>query len=441
MRTKSPFITTCLLSALTVSFSDIAVPARTQASGQRKLVVKVKAQDGTAIDLYGESHALVIGVSKYDGGLRDLPGVERDLPEVKTALEKHGFQVKVLLNPTRKIIDEEINSFIDDFGQSPENRLLIYFAGHGSTMKLADGREMGYIVPADVPASLAAGVSLRRFAISMDTIEGYARRIESKHALFVFDSCFSGSLFQALRPDALVPPVISGKTALPVRQFITAGTAEQSVPDKSIFREVFVGGLNGAADLNSDGYVTVTELAMYVEDKVGNYSRGTQTPRYGKIRDPKLDQGDMVFVLPKNADKNVNDAALISSKQPQHSGGAGFDPVTQPAIHITKVPAYYPPGGSSETDQITGTVSGIEDPARYRVVIYARTNHWWVQPLADAPFTKINSEGSWSTESHLGSTYAALLVKPSFTPPPETETLPPLGGEVVASTIVAGRRK
>lgn len=440
MRTKS-FIASSLLLFVTVAMCSTLSAARGQATNQRGLSVRVKAPNGTEIELYGESHALVIGVSKYGGGaIRDLPGVERDLPEVRAVLENHGFQVKVLLNPTRRMMDEEINAFIDNFGQSPANRLLIYFAGHGSTQRLSDGREMGYILPADVlPTSDAQ--AFKRIAISMDAIEGYARRIESKHALFVFDSCFSGALFEALRPGAVPPPLISDKTALPVRQFITAGTADQFVQDKSIFRAEFVAGLNGAADLNSDGYVTVTELAMFVEDKVANYSRRTQTPRYGKIRDPKLDQGDMVFVLPRKPDNARASLQETSLSQAPVAPATETEAVRQPEIRITTVPAYDPRGGSVALEPIAGAVFGVNDPTSYRVVIYALTNHWWVQPLANAPFTEIDSRGKWNTQSHLGAQYAALLVKTSFKPPSECEVLPPVGGNVVASAIVTGRKK
>ncbi len=67
----------------------------------------------------------------------------------------------------------------------------------------------------------------------MDEIDAYVRRIEAKHVLWVFDSCFSGSLFEATRA---APPAITCKTAKPVRQFITAGTADQQVSDNSVFR-------------------------------------------------------------------------------------------------------------------------------------------------------------------------------------------------------------
>lgn len=128
----------------------------------------------------------------------------------------------------------------------------------------------------------------------MDAIEASARLIETRHALFVFDSCFSGSLVSR---STVVPPEISDATAKAVRQFITSGAANQEVPDRSIFRDLFVRGIKGAADLNGDRYVTGSELAMYLKSQVTEYSRGAQTPQYGKIRDTKLDLGDYVFMV------------------------------------------------------------------------------------------------------------------------------------------------
>ena len=175
-----------------------------------------------------------------------------------------------------------------------KNRLLVYFAGHGHTETGTDGRVFGYIVPVDAPVPDRDRVGFKRSAVSMDAIEASARLIETRHALFVFDSCFSGSLVSR---STVVPPEISDATAKAVRQFITSGAANQEVPDRSIFRDLFVRGIKGAADLNGDRYVTGSELAMYLKSQVTEYSRGAQTPQYGKIRDTKLDLGDYVFMV------------------------------------------------------------------------------------------------------------------------------------------------
>jgi uncharacterized caspase-like protein len=258
-------------------------------------VLRLNTGDGE-VDLYGKSYALVMGASAYKFWPK-LPGVKKDVALVKAALEKHGFEVTVVMDPTRADFDRSMRDFISKHGQDATARLLFYYAGHGHTVKGAQGQEMGYMVPIDTPLPGNDRGTLRSIAVSMLEVEIYAKTIDAKHALFVFDSCFSGSIFSLSRA---VPSAISDKTTKPVRQFITAGAADQEVPDDSVFRRQFVAALSGEADLNRDGYVTGSELSQFLEDTVINYTRGAQTPQYGKIRDPLLDKGDFVFFLPKS---------------------------------------------------------------------------------------------------------------------------------------------
>jgi hypothetical protein len=139
--------------------------------------------------------------------------------------------------------------------------------------------------------------------MSMQRIEEYAMSIDAKHALFIFDSCFSGSLFALSRA---VPEHISYKTAKPVRQFITSGSADEKVPDTSIFRQQFIAALGGEGDQNGDGYLTGAELSEFIFKNVVNYSRGAQHPQYGKIRNPNLDKGDFVFRMAQPEDKKTD---------------------------------------------------------------------------------------------------------------------------------------
>ncbi|MBV8170251.1 MAG: caspase family protein [Alphaproteobacteria bacterium] len=141
--------------------------------------------------IYEESHALLIGISEYTNGWPRLRGVPEDIKAVDAALTQAGFTTEVVLDPDRAGIDRAITHFIARFGSRPNNRLLFYYAGHGHTLKASYGGEMGYIVPRDAPNPHTDRAGFMAAAISMQTIEIYARQIEAKHALFVFDSCFS----------------------------------------------------------------------------------------------------------------------------------------------------------------------------------------------------------------------------------------------------------
>jgi formylglycine-generating enzyme required for sulfatase activity len=262
---------------------------------------------GTTSTLYQESHALLIGVSAYNNGLPVLPGVIDDISAVKAALEDNGFDVTEKMDPDNAHLELDFIQFIGKYGQSPDNRLLFYFAGHGHTVKMPYGEEFGYLCPIDAPNPATDSIDFQQKAMPMEHIMTFAKQIKSKHALFVFDACFSGSIFGISRA---IPEIISYKAKEPVRQFITSGSAEESVPDKSIFCTQFIKGIQGGADGNKDGYVTGTELGEFLQNTVVNYSSNYQHPQYGKIRDPNLDKGDFVFVL-----NSANSHAILEPEQ------------------------------------------------------------------------------------------------------------------------------
>ena len=101
---------------------------------------------------------------------------------------------------------------------------------------------MGYIVPANAPIPVKDKKGFKRESISMGSFDNYARRINSKHALFIFDFCFAGSIFSVTR--SLPPKIIEHKATKSVRQFIASGTEDQKVPDISSFRRLFIRALD-----------------------------------------------------------------------------------------------------------------------------------------------------------------------------------------------------
>lgn len=264
-------------------------------------------EKGEEVHLYKSSHALIIGVSNYTNGWPSLRGVMKDVAAVKDALEEQGFHIVTIIDPSFDELGNAFSSFITKYGMDPESRLIFYFAGHGHTVKTSYGEEMGYIIPSDAPNPNIDRNGFLARALAMQQIEVYAKQIQSKHALFLFDACFSGSIFAISRA---VPENISYKTAKPVRQFITSGSADETVPDESVFRQQFISALKGEADVNRDGFVTGTELGEFLQEKVVNYSRGSQHPQYGKIRNPHLDKGDFVFLSFAEDSKTLTAASI-----------------------------------------------------------------------------------------------------------------------------------
>ena len=254
--------------------------------------IQVVSKKGQAVYLYKDYYALVVGVGDYTQGWPDLPGAIKDAREVAASLQKMGFAVKLVLNPTSSQLQTTLNDMAFGMGRVKNRALLLYYAGHGETLELADSTKLGYIIPTDCPLKGRDPRGFDAKAVSMRDIEDVALKVKAKHFLMMFDSCFSGSLFNLVRA---APVDISEKSARPVRQFITAGEAGEQVPDKSVFKIVFLDGITGEADLNQDGYVTGSELGMHLQHEVVNYTRGAQHPQYGKINNPRLDKGDFIF--------------------------------------------------------------------------------------------------------------------------------------------------
>jgi len=106
-----------------------------------------------------------------------------------------------------------------------------------------------------------------------------------------------------------------------------------------------------------------------------------------------------------------------------------------PVVEFTKVPLAEE-GGPDKLDVIEGRVR--EARPDQKIVLFAKSGTWYVQPFADQQFTAIQADSKWKSVTHLGTEYAALLVEPGYQPPNVTDTLPTAGGAVVAVAIRKG---
>ena len=252
----------------------------------------VVGQGGQKVGSFTGSYALLIGVSDYRAGWPKLESVPGELAKVEAALKAQGFSVQKVVDPDGKGLQRAFEDFIDKYGYGKDNRLLFYFSGHGHTM---DGGSKGYLVPVDAPDPRQDEINFRRKALDMTLILAWSRQMTSRHALFLFDSCFSGTIFKTKAlPDT--PPHITAMTAEPVRQFLTAGSSGETVPARSVFTPAFIDALQyGDGDLDKDGFVTGYELGLYLQKKVPKFAR--QTPQFGVIDKYNLSRGDFVFQI------------------------------------------------------------------------------------------------------------------------------------------------
>ena len=312
---------------------------------QRGMSITVRTKSGEEFALYKDSHALIIGNGAYPvkNGWNPLPGAVNDVKEVAEVLKRHGFNVTLKINVTKVEFNKTFSDFIYESGKDRDNRLLFYYAGHGYTTKSATGEDLGYLVMLDTPhPENAAEFDL--YSIDMVKFVSDSKKMRAKHVLFMFDSCFSGTVLN-LR-NRVPPPHITDRIKNPVRQFITAGRADEPVPDRSEFKKAFLNLLEGRVEEPTpDGYLTGVELGDYLYRTVPKFSQG-QHPQHGKIHDQQLNTGDFVFVLPQNRQGGNEDS--------------GIELNTIATLNITSTP-------EGATVYINNTVIGITPIQGYQI--------------------------------------------------------------------------
>jgi hypothetical protein len=239
---------------------------------------------------YSSSYALVVGIDTY----HFWPHLEyavKDATEVAAVLKTKGFQIFTLTD--EKATQKNILGNLNTLRRSVDvnSRVVFYFAGHGQTEDLPGGRERGYIVPVDADAYDWKGTML-----PMDQLNHIIKQIKAKHILMAFDSCYSGlgltrSIKRRQKQDsAYVQKMMRSRSI----QILTAGSrSEQAIETEGhgLFTDHLLAALSGAADINSDGYVTATEIYATLRPSITTQSYSRQTPQFGYIEG----NGDIVF--------------------------------------------------------------------------------------------------------------------------------------------------
>jgi hypothetical protein len=252
----------------------------------------------TTDDIYDNSYALIIGIDKYEN-VRSLDYAVKDAEDIQSMLiDKFHFQqdnIVLLKNEeaTKASIIQEFSNITKKAGNN--DRVLIFFAGHGETEDLPDGGEMGYLLPVD-----GNKTDLYISSIKMDEIQTISLRSEAKHILYLIDACYGGIATVGARGlDAESTPNYLNKiTQYKARQIISAGGRGEQVIEKSewghsAFTKNLLSGLRDwMADTDSDGIITVQELGTYLKKKVTIDSNNKQTP---KTRNLTTDEGEFVF--------------------------------------------------------------------------------------------------------------------------------------------------
>ena len=240
--------------------------------------------------------AVVIGISQYKyntawnphKGIQDLRYAHQDARAFSDFLKSPaggGFSDdRVVLLTNQAATVKEVRKAIGDFlAQSLEDDLVIlFFAGHGSPDP--KNPQNLYLLSHDTEPDNFYGTALPMWEIDV----ALTRSIRSKRVFILADACHSAgvgstrAILVANRINTYMDALAQSKKGVTK---ITASRANELSQEKEfpegghgVFTHYLLEGLQGKADDNRDGFVTMEEAYQYLFDRVRSETRHSQNP-------------------------------------------------------------------------------------------------------------------------------------------------------------------
>jgi formylglycine-generating enzyme required for sulfatase activity len=238
-------------------------------------------------------YALIIGNTEYiDLGLAQLSAPGKDAEDFARVLKDKEIgafdNVKVIVNEPSASVIEAIDEFFDQ--KKPDDMLVLYFSGHG----IRDEIGSLYLAFKNTIRS-----RLRSTAIKSDYIREAMDQSRSKRQVLILDCCNSGAFPQGTKAElggAMgMNKAFQGYgrfvlTASDATQFAWEGDKVIGETDNSLFTHFLVKGLEGEADSDGDGRITVDELYDYTYDQISKV-----TPKQTPTKSSSKVEGEIVL--------------------------------------------------------------------------------------------------------------------------------------------------
>lgn len=165
------------------------------------LVLGILISSGSA---WSVNRALLIGVADYlDDNIPDLPGNKLDTRIMKDIVQQLGFaenEIRVLTDRDAGLanIKHEIETWLIN-GTGSEDRVIIYFSGHGTQIKDVSNDEQDGKDEALVPYDAVFGRD--DSLMNDDEFNSLLNRIPAEETFVFVDTCHSGTATKGISPD------------------------------------------------------------------------------------------------------------------------------------------------------------------------------------------------------------------------------------------------
>jgi predicted ATPase/Tfp pilus assembly protein PilF len=272
----------------------------------------------------GRSVVVTIGINDYQhwprlrNAVNDAKGIQTLFTETLGAVAP--FPSLYNEQATKKAIESLIeDTLLKELQQN--DSLILFFAGHGHTRLDQVGEtklEKGYLIPVEAEQEKLSNY------IHIDHFLEKIGSLKSRHILVVLDACHSGfALGKAMEVYRSLSSYHKDLMTRVSRRVITSALYDQRaldggpIPNHSLFTGTMIDSLiQGSADIDGNGIVTVSELGLFVQQRVAQSSNSRQTPDFGAFY---LDQrGELIITLPGRSE-NESPKAISNFPLPSNS--------------------------------------------------------------------------------------------------------------------------
>ncbi|MBG6200575.1 caspase family protein [Roseibium album] len=301
---------------------------------------------GHSPSVAGEWRALVIGIDAYQN-VSPLKGAVNDAKDIADTLKAAGVRDLQTLYDAEATRDGVISAWQDLIERSAEDDVLVLsYAGHGAQEtewvkgSEADGLDEVFLLAGFDVSAPGNGERLRD-----DDLAAMLRAAGDRSVLVLADSCHSGTMTRSIDPRIVrlgtrlvgLPPfendLLRSQPLHPMLQdkasdgddlqelanviYVGATVDGQVIPELMIAGEPrgalswsFARGVEGRADLDRDGGISMEELTRFLKETVRVATEGRQTPSL------TIGGGTRSAVLPRVQDNILargNSALTISA--------------------------------------------------------------------------------------------------------------------------------
>jgi len=228
--------------------------------------------------------AVIFGAKSYRGDIPNVDVAIRDAAAMKRyVINTLGFRPENVIYQE----DPSLSDFNTVFGTDRSHKgklysyvrpngssdIFIYYSGHGAP---DPETQSAFFVPVDCdPATVVMG------GYSMATFYSNLSKIPSRNVTVIIDACFSGGSHNGMLLKNMSPVFINAKPLEVIGNNVSAfhSTSENQVSTwyeekgYSLFTYYYLKGIQGEADLNSDGKITNQEIQSWLDDNVPYMAR------------------------------------------------------------------------------------------------------------------------------------------------------------------------